>query len=458
MVDCFSSVQEGAIPVELVFTHDYEEWLKKQDKVSHNWLLANDFKAKAGQCCLLGNGSGQVHRVVFGLDDSDDILQIGSLPTRLSKGTYQLEGNLTPDQFEMAAVSWALGSYQFTPYKKQQKLETKLFLNQQGDAEYIENISKSVYLIRDLINTPTEDMGPAQLSDTMQELAKEFSAKFSEIIGDDLLKEGFPCIHAVGRASVHEPRLLDLRWGDPSHPKVTLVGKGICFDSGGLNLKPPGGMLLMRKDMAGGAHVLGLARMIMAAKLPIQLRVLIPTAENAISGDAYRPGDILTSRKGMTIEVTNTDAEGRLVLCDALVEASSEKPDLIIDIATLTGAARVALGTDLSAVFSDNQELVNQLMDISKTVHDPIWPLPLYRPYRKLLDSRVADIMNACLTPMSAQASIAALFLSEFVDKDIPWLHFDIMAWNVRHSPARPEGGEAFAVRALFKLLKQRYT
>lgn len=457
MVSCYTAHQDEAIPVQLVFTEKYDKWLAKQDEASKNWLLANDFKAKSGQMCLIGNGSGHLTRVVLGIEDEQDIFQVGSLPQRLNKGTYQLDSDLSNHQLELATIAWGLGSYQFTPYKKQPPIESKLSINSSLNMDEIESISKAIYLIRDLINTPTEDMGPGELANAVNEIAKEFSAEFSEIIGDDLLDKGFPCIHAVGRGSVHDPRLLDLRWGDKKHPKVTLVGKGICFDSGGLDLKPPAGMLLMRKDMAGGAHVLGLARMIMAAKLPIRLRVLIPTAENAVSADPYRPGDILSSRKGITIEVTNTDAEGRLVLCDALFEASSEKPDLLIDIATLTGAARVALGADISAVFTEENELFSQLETISKEHLDPIWRLPLYQPYRKMLESRVADMVNACLTPMSAGASIAALFLQKFVDKEVPWLHFDIMAWNRKNFPGRPEGGDAFAVRALYQLLKQRY-
>jgi leucyl aminopeptidase len=315
---------------------------------------------------------------------------------------------------------------------------------------------ESIYYVRDLINTPTDDMGPTELADFTVALGKQYAATVDQIIGDDLLKKGFATIHTVGRASDDAPRLLDLRWGNAAHPKVTLVGKGVCFDTGGLDIKPSSGMLLMKKDMGGAAHVLGLARMIMEAKLPIRLRVLIPAVENSISGNAYRPGDIIKSRKGLTIEIGNTDAEGRVVLADALTEAVSEKPDMLIDIATLTGAARIALGTDIAVLFTNSDEVAAAVSQHAEQQSDPIWRLPLFASYREALNSSIADINNSS-SDSYAGAITAGLFLKEFVPDDIPWMHFDMMAWNLKTRPGRPQGGEAMALRALFSYLSAKY-
>ena len=312
-----------------------------------------------------------------------------------------------------------------------------------------------IYRVRDLVNTPAEDMMPEHLSDAVKTMAGEFNAKVAEIVGDALLKKNFPAIHAVGRAASHAPRLIDLRWGKSNHPKLTLVGKGVCFDSGGLDLKPASGMRLMKKDMGGAAHAIGLAHMIMSAGLPVRLRMLVPAVENAVSGNAYRPGDVVTSRKGLSIEIDNTDAEGRVILCDALTEAAAETPDLVIDFATLTGAARVALGTDLPAMFCNHDQVAQGLADSAASVHDPVWRLPLYRPYRELIDSPIADIVNSG-GPYGG-AITAALFLQDFVPAATPWVHFDLMAWNLRSRPGRPEGGEAMGLRAILDYLRVRY-
>jgi leucyl aminopeptidase len=300
-------------------------------------------------------------------------------------------------------------------------------------------------------------MGPTEFAAAAEKLASQYGAQFSQIVGEELLAQNYASIYTVGRASDDAPRLLDLRWGNAAHPKLILVGKGVCFDSGGLDIKPSSYMLLMKKDMAGGAHVLGLARMIMQAKLPINLRVLIPVVENVISGNAYRPGDIITSRKGLTIEVGNTDAEGRVILADALTEAVNDKPDLLIDISTLTGAARVALGTELPAIFSNNDVIVNKLIETGEKEQDVMWRLPLFGLYREYLTSQIADINNNSSESYGG-AITAALFLKEFVPDDVPWLHFDMMAWNLRTRPGRPQGGEAMALRALFAYLREKFT
>ncbi len=356
-----------------------------------------------------------------------------------------------------AATGWALGGYRFERYKstKARKLPT-LVWPARADKARANAMAESISLVRDLINTPAEDMGPSELAAAARALGRSHKADVKVITGDALLKQNYPTIHAVGRASDDAPRLIDLTWGRKSDPKVTLVGKGVCFDTGGLDLKPAAGMLRMKKDMGGGAHALGLAHLIMALKLRVRLRVLVPAVENNVAGNAFRPLDVITTRKGITVEIGNTDAEGRLVLCDALVEADSENPDLILDFATLTGAARVALGTDLPALFCNNDKLAADLAKAGDAVEDPMWRLPLWRPYRQLLESKVADINNVSEGGFGG-AITAALYLQEFVKDTTPWAHFDMMAWNVAGKPGRPAGGEAQALRAVFEMLEKRY-
>ncbi|MGH6959389.1 MAG: leucyl aminopeptidase family protein, partial [Dongiaceae bacterium] len=320
--------------------------------------------------------------------------------------------------------------------------------------EAVERTARAVFLVRDLVNTPAEDMGPAELAAAAEGVARAAGARLKVVVGDALLKANYPMVHAVGRASARAPRLIDLRWGDRG-PRIALVGKGVCFDSGGLDLKPSSNMLLMKKDMGGAAHVLALAQMIMATGLPVRLRVLVPAVENSVSGNAFRPLDVLRSRKGLTVEVGNTDAEGRLILADALAEACTEKPDLLVDCATLTGAARVALGTDLPALFANDDATAEALLRHGQAEDDPLWRLPLHRPYRKQLDSKVADINNVSAGAYGG-AITAALFLAEFVEPAVPWVHIDMMAWNVSARPGRPEGGEAVALRALYALIAER--
>lgn len=441
------------VPISLVTPQNYFDWLAKQSSFTKEWLLASQFRAEAGMVRLIPDVKGNIARVVCCMSQAENMWGVGSLPFQLPEGIYQFDHAYEYENDY--AIAWGLGAYQFSRYKKPLRSPAQLFVDSKA-AQYVSNIVESIYLVRDWTNTPTDDMGPSEFAEAAKNLARQYNAKFSQIIGEDLLKYNYASIYTVGRASDDPPRLIDLRWGKINHPKVTLVGKGVCFDSGGLDIKTAPYMLLMKKDMAGGAHVLGLARMIMQAQLPICLRVLIPTVENAISGNAYRPGDIIKSRKGLTIEVGNTDCEGRVILADALCEAVSENPELLIDITTLTGAARVALGTELPAVFSNNDAVVNEVIKQGEKLNDPMWRLPLFALYREYINSSIADLNNNATEPY-AGAITAALFLKEFVPNDIPWLHFDLMAWNLRARPGRPQGAEAMALRALFGYLTNRY-
>ncbi|MBV9575673.1 MAG: leucyl aminopeptidase family protein [Gammaproteobacteria bacterium] len=454
MLNCFySEPHQEAISVAIVSTNHFPTWLISQNELTKTWLSTTQFRAENTNTELVPNEKGMLSQVITCTSDEENLWSVGHLPYSLPEGHYQLD-NEHP-QFFSYAIAWGLGAYQFARYKKPLRQAAKLYLPPE-QAEAILNIVSSIHLVRDCINTPTDDMGPTEFAAVTEDLAKQYGATFTQLIGEELLQQNYATIHTVGRASDDAPRLLDLRWGNITHPKITLVGKGVCFDSGGLDLKSSQHMLLMKKDMGGGAHVLGLARMIMQAKLPVCLRVLIPVVENVISGNAFRPGDIIKSRQGLTIEIGNTDAEGRLVLADALAEAVTEKPDLLIDISTLTGAARVALGTDLPALFCNQDKLAEAVIKQGEKINDPMWRLPLFSFYREYLNSPIADINNNSSEPY-AGAITAALFLKEFVPDDIPWLHFDIMAWNLRSRPGRPQGGEAMTLRALFAYLQERF-
>jgi leucyl aminopeptidase len=426
---------------------------------ARQFALANGFKAKPGACLTLPAANGQIEQVVFGLDDatskSRDPFRPGQLPGLLPPGVYRF-ANVAPHDARLAALAFALGSYRFGRYRKTDAPEVRLVPPDGIDVVEIARIAEAAVLARDLINTPANDMGPEQLALEAQKLAKRFGASFSCVVGDDLIRQNFPLIHAVGMASPRAPRLIDLTWGDPAHPKVTLVGKGVCFDSGGLDLKPSSGMLIMKKDMGGAANVLALALMVMDAKLKLRLRVLIPAVENAVAGNAFRPLDIFRSRKGITVEIGNTDAEGRLVLADALALADEEKPDLLIDLGTLTGAARVALGPDLPPFYTDDERLAQDLAVCAKQENDPLWRLPLWPPYDSWLDSKVANINNAPSGSFAGSIT-CALFLRRFVEAAKSWLHVDIYGWTPSAKPARPEGGECQAARAIYKLLSDRY-
>jgi leucyl aminopeptidase len=354
------------------------------------------------------------------------------------------------------ALGWALATYAFARYHAKPASGAALVWPAGADRGRVERLARAAFLARDLTNTPAGDLGPEELAQAAVRVAEEGGACHRVIVGDDLLGENYPTIHAVGRASTRPPWLVDLVWGDPAAPKVTLVGKGVCFDTGGLDLKPASGMRLMKKDMGGAAIVLGLAQAIMDARLPVRLRVLLPCVENSVSGNAMRPMDIIRTRKGLTVEIGNTDAEGRLILCDALAEASTETPQLLIDMATLTGAARVALGPELAALFCNDDKLAAALLDAADAEEDPMWRMPLWRPYRKMIDSKIADLNNVSEGP-HAGAITAALYLQEFVEPGIPWAHLDVMAWNPQSRPGRPEGAEATALRALYAHISRRF-
>lgn len=452
------SVQRGSggIPLTLVTEATFPAWLEQQEERLGRWLRATDFQAKPGGFSLVPGADGALERVIVAIRQPDDLWALGDLPAQLPEGDYRLEGIADHRQQERLALGWALGAYQFIRYKTPKRAMARLALESGLSLARLERQIAAISLTRDLINTPAEAMMPEHLAEATQALGREFQAQVAQWIGDQLLTGDFPLIHAVGRASTHPPRLLDLRWGDPSHPAITLVGKGVCFDSGGLDLKTASAMRLMKKDMGGAAIALGLARLVMSSGLPVRLRVLLPAVENAVAGNAFRPGDVLRARQGRTVEIHNTDAEGRLILADALAEASAEPLAALLDFATLTGAARVALGTALPALFCNDDALATGLLAAAEREQDPCWRLPLHQPYRELLNSKIADLANASESSY-AGAITAALFLQEFVADGIPWGHFDLMAWNLKSQPGRPEGGEAMALRAVFGWLEQRY-
>ncbi|HID82852.1 MAG TPA: leucyl aminopeptidase family protein [Chromatiales bacterium] len=454
MLDCFTTDTSKNILLRPVSSANLDAWLSQQPDAIKSWVELNHFKAKADSFCLLSAEGKQEVSMLYGINDAPDIWSLAAAPGKLPPGNYRLDMDWSDGQLRDVMLGWALGSYAFTRYKKPENDKAKLVVNEVD--KLLSAQINAIYRVRNLINTPPDDMMPPQLSDNARELAKKYDAKFKDIIGNELLKQNYPAIHAVGRASVHAPRLLEIKWGDSSYPRVALIGKGVCFDSGGLDIKPARGMRLMQKDMGGAAHVLGLAEMIMAAELPVYLQVLIPAVENAISGSAFHPGDIIKMRNDKTVEIDNTDAEGRLVLADAMVAACEQNPQLVIDFATLTGAARVAVGTEIGAMFSNNAGMAADVLLQAEAVNDPLWQLPLHKPYHAELKSQFADLLN-CSTSGYGGAITAALFLQEFIGEKIDWLHFDVMAWNTRNRPGRPKGGEAMGVRAIFEWLKKKY-
>ncbi|PKI15814.1 leucyl aminopeptidase family protein [Colwellia sp. 12G3] len=447
------NAENTGTPLIIIEKNTYPTWLVSQDKQAQTWLSNTQFSGNG--LALIPNSQGEINQAVFVVADASDFFACGDLIKQLPQGQYLL--NADAKHVEAISFGWLVGAYQYDRYisNKSDKVLASLAINNADAVESAIKFAQATALTRDLINTPAADMMPEDIAKASLALAEQFNGEVKQIIGDELLVHNYPTIHAVGRASVHTPRLVDITWGDSKNPQVTLVGKGVCFDSGGLDMKPAAGMRNMKKDMGGAAHVLGLAQLIMAHNLPINLRVLIPAVENAVSSNALRPGDVVTTRKGLTVEIHNTDAEGRLVLCDALAEAENDEPELIIDFATLTGAMRVALGTELPGFFSNNDQVATDITTAGLRNSDPVWRMPLHKPYDNLFDSTIADMTNCPTQPFGAAIS-AALYLQRFVEKT-DWVHFDVMAFNVRHLSGRPLGGEAFGIRAVFDYLAARF-
>jgi leucyl aminopeptidase len=437
--------------IQLVKTGEFEQWQARQSGPARAWLERQGFKAASATSAWLPDSEGAPAAVVVGWDGQDDLATLGALPFSLPDGVYQLDSDVSALQ----VLGWGLGAYQFDRYKTADRSPAELLIPGNLNAGELASQVAAIRLVRDLINLPADELNPQRLADEAVQLADSQGAEVSVTMGDELLAAGCNTIHAVGRAADVAPRLIDIRWGNPSHPAVSLIGKGVCFDSGGLDLKSASNMRTMKKDMGGAANVLGLAQLIMAARLPVRLRVLIPAVENAVSGNAYRPGDIIQTYQGITVEVDNTDAEGRLVMCDALTLAAEEAPELILDYSTLTGSARSAVGAEIAAMFVNDDGLATGLQAAGEVVADPVWRLPLHQPYGYMLESKVADTVNSASLPYGG-AITAALFLEKFVN-DVPWAHFDIMAYNIRSRPGSPEGGEAMGIRAAYHYLQERY-
>ncbi len=460
MTDHFiDSPQADTTPIVLLTKDQVNDWAAVQDGPVTEWLAANDFTGKSGQRVNVPALDGGVTCIAAGAGkqlDADAILAtMGGLAETLPAGSYELATALDTPLVDLAAIGWAQGCYQFDRYGKKGRERPTLVWPEGADQTYATAAINAATATRDLVNIPANDMGPAELALAAADLADQFGASCEVIVGDDLLGQNFPAIHAVGRGSDRAPRLIDIRWGDENAPRVTLVGKGVCYDTGGYNLKPGNSMALMKKDMGGAAHMLGLAQMIMATNLSVRLRVLIPAVENSVSGNAYRPGDVIDTRKGLHVEIGNTDAEGRVVLSDALALAGEEEPDLLIDFATLTGAARSALGPDVPPFFTDDGKLARALADQATLWSDPLWRLPLWSDYKSSIKSTIGDIRND--GGPFAGAITAALFLQHFVPEDTRWVHFDVYAWNPTKRPGRIVGAAAQCLRAVYGVIKETY-
>lgn len=447
----YQPISGHAIPLTLLNIAEYKTFQPCSDS-ERRTLAVMQFGAKIGEMALIWNEEGALSKVYMGAGEASDAVALATAALKLPPGTYQITNAVS----ERAVLMWALAQYRFDHFQKVLPLPRVLAINPQYLPKVV-NKADAVFLVRDLINFPPNVLNPEGLGAVATELAEKYHAQCQILVGEELLTHNYPAIHAVGRAAASAPRLIHLAWGDASHPHVTLVGKGVCFDSGGLDLKNSFSMRLMKKDMGGAAQVLGLAKWLMSEKLPIYLQVFIPAVENAVSEQSYRPGDVLVMRNGMTVEIDNTDAEGRLVLADALVKACEQPPEILIDFATLTGAARVAVGTEISAMFSNNDALAAEVQSYGVQCSDPIWQLPLFQNYQLLFESKIADIMNSSPSAY-AGAIVAALFLQYFVKPEINWLHFDIMAWNIGNQPGKPEGGEAMGVLAVGQYLMDKYS
>jgi leucyl aminopeptidase len=457
MHPAFVPASAAAIPITIVTKSGWEAIGNALPHPTRQFAKASDFGGRPGQCLIVPDAEGRIVQVLFGVEDASDAgrdpFRAGQLPNLLPPGTYRLAN--APHDARLAALAFALGTYRFGRYRKAETPAVHLALPEDIDGADISRMVQATAMARDLINTPANDMGPQELEDAVRKLASAHGASVRVTAGDDLLRDNFPLIHAVGRASTRAPRLIDMTWGGAAHPKVTLVGKGVCFDTGGLDLKPSSSMLLMKKDMGGAASVLALAQMIMDAKLKVRLRVLIPAVENSVSGNAFRPLDVYPSRKGITVEIGNTDAEGRLVLADALAYACEENPDLLIDMGTLTGAARVALGPELPPFYTRDEQLAADVSRVAFAENDPLWRLPLWAPYDSWLEGKTGSINHIAANGF-AGSIVCALFLQRFVEPATKWLHLDIYGWSTGR-PGRPEGGECQGARALYRLLAERH-
>ena len=451
------SAQKTDLPIIPLSQKSFPKWLKSCSKREKNLLELSGFEGEEGKFVLLTNEEGELAQILLGVKGDEDIWSWAALPAELPEShDYSIDESFEKISNYHAALGWQLACYQYNRYTEKPTSFAQLILPKGDSVVFADAMADAICLTRDLVNTPTNDMGPSELAAEIKRVAKQCKADYSEIIGDELLEQNYPTIHAVGRACDDAPRLLEIRWGKKTDPKLTLVGKGVCFDTGGLNIKGGKSMGMMKKDMGGAGFMLGLAQLIMQRGLKVNLRLLIPAVENSISANAYRPQDVITSRKGITVEISNTDAEGRLILCDALAEADTETPDLLIDAATLTGAARVATGTDIPAFFSTSDKLTKQVQKHVEKIGEMLWQLPLWEDYRYLLNSDVADIDHSASTGY-AGAITAALFLKEFVTDTKEYMHIDMMAWNTRHRAGRPTGGEAQGMRVLYSMLEERY-
>jgi leucyl aminopeptidase len=443
---------DKATPILATDSKRLPKLLESLAPAERKWAESSGFEGSASSWCAIPDGKGGIARVLAGVRDAGDPWGLAALPLKLPRGRYELGKGAVSIAPEKAAFAWDLGSYRFARYRKPGGKPAELQLDRSARVTEALDMAQAVRLVRDLVNTPCEDMGPEHLADVARVQAEQFGAEYREVVGEELLEQNFPAIHAVGRAAERAPRLIEVNWGNPRHPRVAVVGKGVCFDTGGLDIKSAEGMRLMKKDMGGAAHAIALARLIMQRKLPVRLQMLVPAVENAISGNAYRPGDVLRTRKGLNIEIGNTDAEGRVILCDALAYAVEKKPRTIVDFATLTGAARIALGPELPVLFCNDEKLAAGMLQAAEDLDDPMWRLPLWRNYRRLFDSDVADFNNSGRAGQ-AGAIVGALFLDYFVPREIPWAHFDVFAWNDVNRPGRPAGGEAQGLRAVLRAL-----
>lgn len=457
---CFdpANTTDGALPLVLVGREGLAAWRGSQPAAVQAWLQANDFSGQPGAPLLVPGPDGQPAFALAAVADAGDPLALAHLPQMLPPGRYRLSDQ-SPQAMDpaLAVLGWGLGSYHFGRYLKPTREPARLVLPAENDAvaEALDQV-EAAGLVRDLVNTPTEHMGPAELEAAVAELARAHGGDTRSVVGDALNDQNFPAIHAVGRASHRAPRLVELTWGDPAHPRLAIVGKGVCFDTGGLDIKGADGMRNMKKDMGGAAHALGLAKLVMARKLPVHLQLLVPAVENAIGPNAFRPGEVLATRQGLSVEVDNTDAEGRLVLCDALTYAAEGKPALLMDFATLTGAARIALGPDLPALYANDDSVAAEYLAAGENARDPLWRMPLWRPYLHYLKSNVADLANSGASRMAGSIT-AALYLERFVPEGQAWTHVDVYSWNDSARPGKPAGGEAQGLRAAWQMLRRRF-